>query len=283
MAHASTAGASRANPSNQPTRSYRVRLLDLLVEHGPLDCSQASRLTGIPRTVVAATLHAARSRGMVSVVPRSQLPANHPCIAAGAGSRSFVYRFASYEPCAATPQPKHEATGSSFPEDVVRVLEDVFYPTMRASVSALGSITQRRRVVQLPMSSHDTMEKFVQEDGMRLFWVPRSQRTLKVRMAALRANGMAIQYLSRDELTEELCVTAVKRSWMALQFIPAQWRTLGVRLAAVRHSCSALALLSEHEQSPEVMSAAQASLASASSKPNALGSAVRSRDAQLLM
>lgn len=268
MAHASIAGASRAHPGNQPTRSHRVRLLDLLVEHGPLDCSQASRLTGIPRTVVAATLHAARSRGMVSVVPRSKLPANHACIAAGSGSRSFVYRFASYEPCAETPQPtKHESTGSSFPEDVVRVLEDVFYPTMRASVSALGSTTQQRRVVRLPMSSHDTMEKFVQEDGMRLFWVPRSQRTLEVRMTALRSNGMAIQYLSPDELTEELCLTAVKRAWMAVQFIPAQWRTPAVRLAAVRRSCSALALLSKEEQTSEVLSAAQSSLARASSKP----------------
>ena len=78
-------------------------------------------------------------------------------------------------------------------------------------------------------------------------------------------------------------MTAVKRSWMALQLIPPEWRTLGVRLAAVSHSCSALALLSKEEQSPEVLSAAQASLARASSKPNALGSAVPSRDAQLLM
>jgi hypothetical protein len=131
-------------------RSIRLRLLDLLLERGPMDSRLAAQVTGIAKPTVTAILHAALGRGMVEVVPRSQLPAAHPCLGDGPLNRGAVYRFVCYEARLPNKRAEKQFLRSSFPTDLANLLDNVFRPTLRASVSVLDNVAQRR-VVQLPM------------------------------------------------------------------------------------------------------------------------------------
>lgn len=151
MEEATQGCAVCADPTSpEQGRSIRLRLLDLLLERGPMDCRLAAQITGFAKPTVTAILHAALGRGMVEVVPRSQLPADHPCFCEGALTRGAVYRFVSYEARLPNKRAERPFLRSSFPADLADLLDNVFRPSLRASVSVLDNVAQRR-VVQLPM------------------------------------------------------------------------------------------------------------------------------------
>jgi DNA-binding IclR family transcriptional regulator len=122
-----------------------MNLLELLVERGPLDCRQMAELTGFAKPTVAATLHAALGRGMVQVVPKSQLPADHPAISRlGPRARGSVYAFQSFEPHGHSLTSHIAFEETSFPREIAILMDQTFRPSLQASIDFLNRVCERR-------------------------------------------------------------------------------------------------------------------------------------------
>jgi len=75
--------------------------------------------------------------------------------------------------------------------------------------------------------------------------IPVSRRTEQVCLAAVRQNGLALQYIDDEKITREIYLAAVRQNGLALKYVPEKMRTEQVYLAAVTQNGQALQYIPE--------------------------------------
>jgi hypothetical protein len=85
----------------------------------------------------------------------------------------------------------------------------------------------------------------VKKDGSALEYVPESLKTEAMCFAAVQQDGRALDYVPESLKTEAMCIAVVKQNGFALQFVPESSKTEAVCLAAVTEDGQAFELVPE--------------------------------------
>jgi hypothetical protein len=130
------------------TKTNIRRLLETLDARGGLDAQQLEEATGISRSVVIATMHSARDRGMVCFQPKSSAlaEAQEGEVQTKRSKRGQLYTFVSYEA-----RPKDERSlehKDPWDEDLRIFFELTCLPTIRQTLQVLEDKCVAKRVIR---------------------------------------------------------------------------------------------------------------------------------------
>jgi uncharacterized phage protein (TIGR01671 family) len=94
--------------------------------------------------------------------------------------------------------------------------------------------------------------EMVEADGTAICDVPYKRRTLKVCLAAVKQNRIALHFVPVEMRREEVCLAAVQADGYSLIDVPKAWRTEAICLAAVRKDGGALMFVPDELRTTEL-------------------------------
>jgi ferritin-like protein len=74
--------------------------------------------------------------------------------------------------------------------------------------------------------------KLVETDKCKFCGVPEKFQTQEVCLAAVKQNGVSIEYVPEKIITKKLCLVAAKQNGYAIRYIPSKFQTEEICLAA---------------------------------------------------
>ena len=116
--------------------------------------------------------------------------------------------------------------------------------------SLMEIIEKEKEWFSLDYNSEEVCVKHVESDGRILKFVPQECRTDAVCIAAVRQNGLAIEYVPK--VTADICMAAVRQNGLSLAYIPIVQRTLDICLEAIRENGLALEHVPEKLKTTEL-------------------------------